>query len=297
MKFADKKVIAGLVLLVLYTIAIWKLYQKYNALPSPEQRTETEAGKLLQGRAGSRKAHGLKRQRLQELPSALTEAKSGKGDSCIDDASSAPDDAVHLVAMPINKSGESGTPPEPPARTDSQAALGNSHEGGMPAQDFVNCGEYEEYVVRTGDTLWSIVEKMYNIMEPQEIKRTIQKVIEANPWLKTNPDRMSVGKVLLLPVPRKKSALEVLPIEHKLPIRRNDPTKHPLVAGFTDSKEKPTCTQIHEVNPGETLYSLAQKYYHDRTKWLWIYQANLHINPNSLACGTRLQIPLYRGDK
>jgi nucleoid-associated protein YgaU len=49
----------------------------------------------------------------------------------------------------------------------------------------------------------------------------------------------------------------------------------------------------HTVAPGETLFSLAQHYYHDSGRFVDIYQANREVlhNPQQLAPGTVIVIP------
>jgi nucleoid-associated protein YgaU len=51
--------------------------------------------------------------------------------------------------------------------------------------------------------------------------------------------------------------------------------------------------RVHVVQKGETLYSLARKYYGNQARWRDIYNANASQlgNPNKLNVGTRLSIP------
>jgi len=54
---------------------------------------------------------------------------------------------------------------------------------------------------------------------------------------------------------------------------------------------KKRITRIHVVTPYDTLESIAQKYYADRTKWRGIAKANNIEDPRRLEPGTTLIIP------
>lgn len=56
---------------------------------------------------------------------------------------------------------------------------------------------------------------------------------------------------------------------------------------------RPSQPRIHVVVRGDTLFSLAQRYYNSRSKWRDIYDANRDQlpNPNSLQIGMSLKIP------
>jgi LysM repeat protein len=52
-------------------------------------------------------------------------------------------------------------------------------------------------------------------------------------------------------------------------------------------------TRTYTVQPGDTLSSIAERYYHNPGDWQWIYNANRSTvsNPNSIYAGERLTIP------
>lgn len=54
-----------------------------------------------------------------------------------------------------------------------------------------------------------------------------------------------------------------------------------------------TIEHVHELKPGETLFSLARKYYGDQRQWRRIYQANRNriLDPQKLPVGMKLIIP------
>ena len=64
-------------------------------------------------------------------------------------------------------------------------------------------------------------------------------------------------------------------------------------AGATRVAKGKTTSLRHTVAEGETLFTLAERYYHDKGKFATIYQANrAHLRaPDELAPGTVLVIP------
>lgn len=57
--------------------------------------------------------------------------------------------------------------------------------------------------------------------------------------------------------------------------------------------EPPSHTQVHTVLEGETLPSIAQRYFNDPEKWRAIYAANRDVlqDPDLVMAGQRLLIP------
>lgn len=61
----------------------------------------------------------------------------------------------------------------------------------------------------------------------------------------------------------------------------------------TSVADESSFAQYHTVAKGETLYSLARKYYSDQSKWKDIYESNRTSlsDPNRIRVGQRLMIP------
>jgi nucleoid-associated protein YgaU len=59
------------------------------------------------------------------------------------------------------------------------------------------------------------------------------------------------------------------------------------------TKPAATSGRTHTVTKGDTLFSIAQKYYNNRAKWRDIYAANRDVMPNETALkpGMQLKIP------
>lgn len=86
--------------------------------------------------------------------------------------------------------------------------------------------------------------------------------------------------ITLAPQPPSPATVEVTPAQPAPTPTRS--TKAPASAG-----------RRHTVVKGDTLYSLAQQYYGDRSKWRQIFDANRDVMPsqNALSLGMELKIP------
>jgi len=66
---------------------------------------------------------------------------------------------------------------------------------------------------------------------------------------------------------------------------------------MTDQRDTPPdgwdATQWHEVQPGDTLSKIAQKYYGDASLYMQIFNANQDVlkDPNLIKVGQKLRIP------
>ncbi|MCC6416037.1 MAG: LysM peptidoglycan-binding domain-containing protein, partial [Opitutaceae bacterium] len=87
---------------------------------------------------------------------------------------------------------------------------------------------------------------------------------------------------------------EVSPISVAPEARIEPPAQRaPVSTPEPPAANKPASGRPHVVAKGDTLFSLAQKYYSDRSRWRDIYNANRDIMPNenSLRIGMTLRIP------
>lgn len=137
---------------------------------------------------------------------------------------------------------------------------------------------YIQYKVRAGDNLWEIAQNLYHTRDQVQLNGYVNQIIQSNPGMERQQNYLVPGIVLRIPI---------------------DPPISSSLYNFIPDKAQKAGTVLltsHKIAKGETLYSVAAKYYNDRKKWLWIYDVNPGINPNSLPCGTWLKIPLSRGD-
>ncbi len=117
------------------------------------------------------------------------------------------------------------------------------------------------YTVKKNDSMWTISKAWFGEGSKWNL------IAKANPYV--DPDRLKLGQVIQLPSksagPRPKPA----------PVMRDAPNSY-------------------RVKDGDTLSSIAGKYYGDETKWQIIYEANRDVignDPGALELGARLRIP------
>ncbi|MFH1287246.1 MAG: LysM domain-containing protein [bacterium] len=60
------------------------------------------------------------------------------------------------------------------------------------------CNGGFEYVIKDGDSLWSILSDKYNLTNPQKLTEIIDLCLKMNPSIK-NPDILSIGGGILIP--------------------------------------------------------------------------------------------------
>ena len=95
---------------------------------------------------------------------------------------------------------------------------------------------------------------------------------------------MAIAGVLVTAAPQAHAAV-------KAPVKAAAVTEQARTDALVKRAAKPTRT--YTVRSGDTLSSIAERYYHNASRWHWIYQANrskIH-NPNSIYVGERLTIP------
>ena len=95
---------------------------------------------------------------------------------------------------------------------------------------------------------------------------------------------MAIAGVLVTAAPQAHAAV-------KAPAKAAAVTEQARTDALVQRAAQPTRT--YTVRSGDTLSSIAERYYHNASRWQWIYQANrskIH-NPNSIYVGERLTIP------
>lgn len=122
-----------------------------------------------------------------------------------------------------------------------------------------------DYMVSSGETLWSIAMKQYG--------SGYNWVDIAKENKLTNPNQISAGQKLSIP--------DVAPI--KPATNNQEPTSTP--PGSASS------TSAYTVVKGDTLWAIAVKTYGDGYQWPNIAKANNLINPNLIHSGNKLTLP------
>ncbi len=139
-------------------------------------------------------------------------------------------------------------------------------------------GAPKTYVVQSGDTLGGISKKLFGTTRHHE------QIFEANRERINSPNDLDVGMKLTLPDIQ---VAETEPAPVAVPLPTAD------AAGTTPA----TFTKVHQVQPGEALWSIAEKYRGDRgilDKINEIVKANpdkLSGNKSVLRVGWKLNIP------
>lgn len=117
------------------------------------------------------------------------------------------------------------------------------------------------YTVKKNDSMWTIAKTWFGEGSKWDL------IAKANPYV--DPDRLKLGQILQLPPkgagPRPKPAR----------VTRNT-------------------ANTYRVQDGDSLSSIADKYYGDESKWRIIYEANRDVignDPGALELGARLRIP------
>ena len=125
---------------------------------------------------------------------------------------------------------------------------------------------YTSYTVGSGDTLSSIAGIWFRDTSKWQL------IADINPGLK--PSTLKVGQKINLPAKSGKSVTKV--------------------ASTTKSSAVLTAANEHVVASGETLASISDKAYGNRSNWKRIYEANKGVigsDPSRLKVGTKLTIP------
>ncbi|MBI4617714.1 MAG: LysM peptidoglycan-binding domain-containing protein [Planctomycetes bacterium] len=122
------------------------------------------------------------------------------------------------------------------------------------------------HVLASGETLSAIARCYYN--DPKEWRR----ILEANPGL--TPERLPVGKEIVIP-----------------PGPAPRPSPGVPVAGDFRAGGPAGPSSYHVVAQGESLYSIAQRYYGNGNLWRRIKDANPDLSSWNVRAGMRLVIP------
>lgn len=176
--------------------------------------------------------------------------------------------AVKPVTKPAIK-------PAPETKVSSQAldaVLGNSTANKEPASTSNNKPKPDAipatnnapttYTVQPGDVFSSIAVKLYD-----DERRWVD-IAQANPSV--DPTKLKVGQILRLP-------------GEELTLSKEEP-----------APKGPGDIQTHKIRPGDSLSTVAEKYYGDPTLWRTIYNYNRRTigdNPNAIKTDMILEIP------
>jgi nucleoid-associated protein YgaU len=152
----------------------------------------------------------------------------------------------------------------------------------------MQAGAESTYIVKKGDTFGSIAMALLGSTKKAD------EISKANPTV--DPTRMKIGTKLRIPSATP-SAEGAIASTTKTGSKSATPAgttasntaNKPAAAGALATKS--TTAATHIVVAGETLSSIAKKYYGDSSLYQAIAKANPKIKPNDLAVGDKLTIP------
>jgi len=151
------------------------------------------------------------------------------------------------------------------------------------------------YTVKRGDTLSGIAKKFYGTTAKWE------DILKANADKIQDEYNMPAGLVILIPgitpaetpsaaggkKERKKEGKKTAPETIDIPDLTGLPSAEEAEKGSAEKKKE----IIHVVRPGESLWSIAETYYSDGTKFKLLAKANPSIHPDRLLPGQKIRIP------
>lgn len=163
-------------------------------------------------------------------------------------------------------------PTATPMPTKASAPMKIAQATTMPAQNDQQLnGKAGEYVVKSGDTLWSIAEQQY--------KSGYNWVDIARANKLTNPGVITTGTKLVLPKVTAKSPT----VDTSKSVATADEHNNKTVAKIDGGSYK--------IVRGDTLYSIAERAYGNGNKWVDIARANKLTNPSVIHADNTLTLP------
>ena len=155
-------------------------------------------------------------------------------------------------------------------------------EGAPPAKQSKseNRDDSARYLVRPGDTLWSIAQAVYG----ERSKRVVEAIYAANGERMASADALRTGTELMLPSIKGVS---------RAGNRKNLPTKK---ATKTSKKRPPagqTAQPYYQIRPGDRYATIAEHLLGDRSRWREIHELNKDIfpDPGRIRYGVRIRLP------
>jgi nucleoid-associated protein YgaU len=206
----------------------------------------------------------------------------------------APITDAHGAKPPVPATAGDHSSPPPANNSGASSAGWEDHEGtpSDPHTAEAPSGGYG-YTVQSGDNMWKISSKVYG-----DGKYT-QKIAEANPGM--NSQKLKVGSVIKIPSIPNKTVLLKLPsfgeagsavAQHRAAPAESAPAAASMPVAAADSHEA-FAGATHKVEAGETLGSIAKKYYGSAgpKSVALIVAANKGLEPTKLKVGQELVIP------
>lgn len=185
---------------------------------------------------------------------------------------------------PAAAGGASGGGRGSPATGSSPSALtGNqANPSAGTGAAFTGSESLRVYIIRPGDTLSRIAARELGS------NALANNIFLLNRDVISDPDQLLVGERILLPVRENQRTTPAVTPDRPTP---------PSPPGFENAVLGGT-VRVHRVARGDTLSSIALRYYGSSAGWRFLYESNSDViaNPNQLTVGTELVVPPY-GDR
>lgn len=155
--------------------------------------------------------------------------------------------------------------------------------------------EMRVYIIRPGDTLSRIAARELGSAS------LANNIFLFNRGVIDDPDQLLVGTRILLPA-RDSAGHQTTVPQQRPPVAGTPPQPGAVAVPPTPvASERATIppgaqqNRVHRVARGDTLSSIALRYYGSSSAWRFLYESNTDViaNPNQLQVGTELVIPLY----
>lgn len=147
----------------------------------------------------------------------------------------------------------------------------------------------ERYVVRSGDTLWRIADRVYGVRS----RDLVDRIFAANRDRLESPDRLRVGMTLALPAAvgeglssdRGRSATRVA--------RGQGPSQRSQRSRKSGAGGAAVPIQSYQVRAGDRYATIAERFLGDRSRWRELYELNKDIFPEAdrIRPGVRIRLP------
>lgn len=136
-------------------------------------------------------------------------------------------------------------------------------------------GNDTTYIVKKGDTFQTIAKSFYGSSSKWQV------ISKANPTVE--PTLMKIGTKLRIPAASASLSAETSVASASSPSSKKSASNSSVASA--------TSSGTHVVAKGESLSSIARKYYGDSKHWKVIANANPKVDQKNLAIGTKLSIP------
>lgn len=258
---------------------------KEPAIPIPDEEEETQIG-VLDISELSPDLQNASQESLKETKTALqgTEESTEQKTSVVADTTKIDEQTAEKEDNIVEGEWKKAKEKEPinVAANDTKAAAAVSNQEDwkdVPYSDGKTTSQFKMHKVQYSDSLRKIARKYYG----DESKWLL--IFNANQNKIQDRNSIRIGTELI--IPEEKTTIQKTKAEIKTE------TTTPSLSQVVEVEDAKPTVRKHIIQQGDSLYTLATKYYSDGTKWNKIFNANRKIlkDQKSLKIGQELVIP------